>query len=117
MLDGVEADRAKLHRLLHRRMQVRKVEALQKTEHLHVFPPAMLGHAAFHQPAQRRELVRQIPALQRSCLIQGIDLLFDQRQVMNGIENDIFPFPSSEEHTSELQSLMRNKYAVFRLKT
>src|SRR3546814_9259184 len=93
MLDGVEADRAKLHRLLHRRMQVRKVEALQKTEHLHVFPPAMLGHAAFHQPAQRRELVRQIPALQRSCLIQR-----------------------SEEHTSELQSLMRISYAVFCLK-
>ncbi|WP_307960272.1 hypothetical protein, partial [Sinorhizobium medicae] len=31
----------------------------------HVFPPTMLGHAAFHQPAQRGELVRQIPALQR----------------------------------------------------
>src|SRR3546814_7567422 len=27
-----------------------------------------------------------------------------------------YPFPRSEEHTSELQSLMRNSYAVFCLK-
>src|SRR3546814_5400085 len=30
---------------------------------------------------------------------------------------DPFSVPRSEEHTSELQSLMRSSYAVFRLKT
>src|SRR3546814_4782848 len=42
---------------------------------------------------------------------------FDHRAA--GSENDqkpIFPAPRSEEHTSELQSLMRHSYAVFCLK-
>src|SRR3546814_5145867 len=35
---------------------------------------------------------------------------------VQGEPPEIFPFLRSEEHTSELQSLMRNSYAVFCLK-
>src|SRR3546814_116527 len=94
MLDGVEADSSELQGLLHRRMQVRKVETLQKTENLYVLTSAMLCHAALHQPAQRGEFLWQVPPLERRCLIQRIDLLLDQRQVMHRIEDDVFPFPA-----------------------
>jgi len=52
------------------------------------------GHAAFHQAAQRREFLGKVPALERSGLIQRIDLLLDQRQVMDGIEDNVFPVPA-----------------------
>ena len=94
MLDGVEADCAELEGLLHRRMQVRNLEALQQAQDLHILTPAMLCHAAFHQAAQRGEFLGQIPALERCRLIQCIDLLFDQRQVMQGIEDDVLPLPT-----------------------
>ena len=64
MLDGVEADRTKLEGLLHRRMQIGKLEAFQQPQHLHILAPAMLCHARLHQAAQRGELFGQIPALQ-----------------------------------------------------
>lgn len=95
MLDGVEANRSELDRLFDGCMQIGKFEAFQQSQNLHVFPPPMPGHAAFHQPAQRCELVRQVPALEWRCLIQRIDLLLDQRQVMNGIEDDVFTLPAS----------------------
>ncbi|MHA6732359.1 hypothetical protein, partial [Devosia sp. A369] len=40
------------------------------------------------------ELFRQIPALERCRLIQGVDLLLDQRQVMQRIEDDVFAVPA-----------------------
>ena len=94
MLDGVEANRTELEGLLHRRMQVRKLEALQQAKNLHILAPAMLCHAAFHQPAQCGEFLGQVPALERCGLIQRIDLPLDQRQVMERIEDDVFPFPA-----------------------
>src|SRR3546814_8575222 len=44
--------------------------------------------------------------------VKGSDWLGDQ----DAIENMVREAPSSEEHTYELQSLMRNSYAVFCLK-
>src|SRR3546814_3375647 len=45
------------------------------------------------------------------------DLTGDQRKVISEIEAELArPVPRSEEHTSELQSLMRISYAVFCLK-
>src|SRR5690606_2039832 len=94
MFDRVEADRSELESLLHRRMQISKLEAFQQAKNLHVLTPTMLCHAAFHQAAKRGELFRQVPALQGCCLIQRIDLLLDQRQVMQRIEDDVLPLPA-----------------------
>ena len=68
-------------------MQVRKLKGFHETQHLHVLTPGMLRHAAFHQAAQRGELLGQFPALERCCLIQRIDLLHDQRQVCDSGTN------------------------------
>ena len=76
-------------------MQVRKLEALQQAKNLHVFPPAMFCHAAFHQPAQRGELLGQVPALKGRSLIQSIERLLDQRQAMQRIKDEVFPLPAS----------------------
>ena len=89
MLHGVEANRAELQRLLHRGMQIVEAEALQQAQHLHVFAPSGLDHSRLHQAAQSGELGRQIPFGQRCRLIQGVDLLLDQRQVMDRIEDHI----------------------------
>src|SRR3546814_3936604 len=131
-------------------MQSGEVQAFQQPQNLHGLAPAVLVHPRLHQAAQRGELAGQVPALERSSLIQRVDLLLDQRQVMQRIEDDVFAFPAprmagddlaaaadhhrvdvaanpdilmpvgdrdrSEEHTSELQSLMRISYAVFCLK-
>src|SRR3546814_6301949 len=50
--------------------------------------------------------------------IRGLPNRFETRgQIANGIEQIVrFGRPRSEEHTSELQSLMRSSYAVFCLK-
>src|SRR3546814_10347684 len=57
------------------------------------------------------------------ALAAGFTQIFDMRNVAQGIafadkaiEEHIVPFARSEEHTSELQSLMRISYAVFCLK-
>src|SRR3546814_1805314 len=42
--------------------------------------------------------------------------LYHYDAMSRGIVDDDAPYPRSEEHTSELQSLMRNSYAVFCLK-
>jgi len=94
MFDRVEADRAELKGLLHRSMQIGKLEAFQQAQDLHILPTAMLCHPRLHQPAQRGELFGQVPALERCRLIQCIDLLLDQRQVMYRIEDDVFPLPA-----------------------
>src|SRR3546814_15524440 len=57
-------------------------------------------------------LVRQLRALRRPRRAAGV---LDQRDVAFGVDRDGIG-PRSEEHTSELQSLMRISYAVFCLK-
>src|SRR3546814_10320913 len=44
------------------------------------------------------------------------DFFLRQRSYKCAIDTGAMPEPRSEEHTSELQSLMRNSYAVFCLK-
>lgn len=94
MSDRIEADGSELEGLLHRRVKVGKLKVLQQAQDLYILTPAMLGHAALHQTAQRGELFGQVPALERRCLIQRIDLPLDQRQVVHRIEDDVFPFPA-----------------------
>src|SRR3546814_10899831 len=75
----------------------------------------LAGHAVDHAPAldrrARRELVR--PALN---ILVIVDLQEFARVIDESLGERAIPGPRSEEHTSELQSLMRISYAVFCLK-
>jgi len=95
VLDRIEADGAELKGLLHSRMQIGKLEAFQQAQNLHILAPAMLCYAGLHQAEQRGKLFWQVPILKRGSLIQRVDLLFDQRQIMQRIEDDVFPFPTA----------------------
>src|SRR3546814_1921184 len=71
-------------------------------------------YAAMHQALQRRfrRAVEQDGVLPDVLLIDGgAGQVAQARAVLADLGVD-----KSEEHTSELQSLMRNSYAVFRLK-
>ena len=89
MLDGVEADGAHPERGLHRHVQVGEIERLQQPQDLHVLAAAGLEQPRLHQPAQGLELGGQLPAGQRGRLIEGADLLLQQRQVMDRIEDHV----------------------------
>src|SRR3546814_6079010 len=56
---------------------------------LHIFAPAMFVHAPFHQPLQCRERFGQVPALQRRSLVECVDLLLDQREIMERVEDNL----------------------------
>src|SRR3546814_2062701 len=61
---------------------------------------------------------RWLKELERVCRSHDMLLIVDDIQVGCGRTGNFFSFEArSEEHTSELQSLMRNSYAVFCLKT
>src|SRR3546814_6316589 len=65
----------------------------------------------FRSRRARRELVR--PALN---ILVIVDLQEFARVIDESLGERAIPGPRSEEHTSELQSLMRISYAVFCLK-
>src|SRR3546814_3710392 len=62
-------------------------------------------------PAQQRALQRAVLLADRDDLVQRLGLPDSERPPSMGAD-----LPRSEEHTSELQSLMRISYAVFCLK-
>src|SRR3546814_1379256 len=67
------------------------------------------------------ELIESFPAAARSPLVKGFavgrTIFYDvAREWMAGTIDDDAAIDRSEEHTSELQSLMRISYAVFCLK-
>src|SRR3546814_2201341 len=66
------------------------------------------------QPAKHRAQVLEVA---RDQVLDAVDLLpAPAHRKQGGIEQRLAPALRSEEHTSELQSLMRISYAVFCLK-
>src|SRR3954469_21930182 len=89
LLDRIEADRAELHRLHDTGGHDRLLEYLQQPQDLDELLLAAIAHAALEQPPDALEPLGQVPALQRSCLVQRTGLLLQQRQVMLGIEDEL----------------------------
>src|SRR3546814_3412186 len=59
----------------------------------------------------------RVPALLNNAVAAGEPGILDEaREVLQQIDSQQQALARSEEHTSELQSLMRNSYAVFCLK-
>src|SRR3546814_4820754 len=72
-----------------------------------VLPYDLRHHQQMPAPLRRRKVTPQLTAI--GCLTDQIELVM---QVVIELGHDL----RSEEHTSELQSLMRTSYAVFCLK-
>ena len=89
MLDRIVADRAQFQRLFDSPVDMAHPESLQQPQNLDVFALALLAHARFQQPVQGGKLPWQVPALQRSRLVQRANLLFQQRQEVHRIEDHI----------------------------
>src|SRR5690606_38098850 len=90
MRDGIDAYSAQLQRLLYGRMQIGQSEAFQKTQHSHIGAPTQLAHPRVHQPTQCGERRGEFPALERGRLVERIDLVLEQRQVMQWVKDDVF---------------------------
>src|SRR3546814_6443656 len=86
----------------------RQVRALVRQHHVRLEEVAVLGGRALH--VERREAAR-VPAAEALQIVEP-EPLRPQGCAGRAAENVI----RSEEHTSELQSLMRISYAVFCLK-
>src|SRR3546814_5138569 len=77
----------------------------------------------FHPSSDRTPLVRDRPSAARPALAvhgERVSALFETFPNPSASARTVQPvsrFERSEEHTSELQSLMRISYAVYRLKT
>src|SRR3546814_976161 len=73
------------------------------------FGSTIRGRDALPLARDRRHAARPFPSLQASAILTSADCAVEE---VAGASDD----HRSEEHTSELQSLMRNSYAVFCLK-
>ena len=88
LLDRVEADGAEPDRLGDRGGHDLHRDRLQQPQDLDELALAAVAHARLQQMAQVLERLRQIPALQRRGLIEGVRLRLDQRQVMQRVEDE-----------------------------
>ena len=92
MLDGIEADGPAIDAIAHGGGDIADAERLHQPQHLHELALTLAAHPRFEQAAQGRELFRQLPAGERRGLVQRVDLLLDQREVMQRIEDEVLAF-------------------------
>src|SRR3546814_3158461 len=87
-----------------------------------LFPYTTLFRSRRHRrkkrPRPRRKTKRSLPRrlLRKNRLPKKRRLIPNKHEYAGGSEGRSYAAPRSEEHTSELQSLMRISYAVFCLK-
>ena len=94
VLDRIEADRPQPQGLAYGGLDLAERKALQETQDLDVLalagsPVISWAHAGLQETSQGGEGRRQIPAPERGGLVEGADLAFDERQVVQGIEDQI----------------------------
>ncbi len=63
-------------------------QRLQQSQHLDELALAPVAHPGLEQVAQVLEHVRQVPALQRRCLVERVRLGLDQRQIVERIGDE-----------------------------
>src|SRR6476660_7449002 len=82
VLDGIEADGSPRDGVAHRGSNLNGAEYLHQPQNLDELTLTLLTYPGFQKTSQRGELLRQLPASQRRGLVQRVDLLLDQRQVV-----------------------------------
>ena len=104
MLHGVEADGASRNGVTHGRRDLLDLERLHQAQDLHELALALLAHARLEQAAQRGELLGQLPAGQRRGLVERVDLLLDQRQVMQRVEHEVLALVGARMASDHLRA-------------
>jgi hypothetical protein len=89
MFDGIEADHAAGDRFSNSSQHIVETKHLQQAHDLDELALARLAQTGLEQTAQGRELVRQNPSGQRRGLVQRADLPFQQRRVVQRIEDEV----------------------------
>jgi hypothetical protein len=92
MTHCIEADRAELQGVFDSMAYFREIEGLHQLQHLNILAAAMLLEPGFEQTPQFGEAVRQLPTGERSRLVQSPRLLFEQRQIVQRIEDYCLAF-------------------------
>jgi len=83
----IEADRAESQGVFDGVRYFREIEGLHQPQHLNILAAAVLLKSGFEQTAQFGEAVRQLPSGEWSRLIESPRLLFEQRQIVQRIED------------------------------
>src|SRR5271157_4514276 len=91
VLHGIEADCSTRDGVAYRGRDLIGAEYLHQPQNLDELALALLTHSRFQKTPQRGELLRQPPAGQWRSLVERVDLLFDQRQVMQRLEYEVLP--------------------------
>src|SRR5271167_1642076 len=91
MLYGIEADCSARDGIAYRGSDLIGAEYFHQSQNLHKLALTLLAHPGFQKTPQRQELLRQPPAGQRRRLVERVDLLLDQRQVVQRLEYEVFP--------------------------
>ena len=86
VLHGIEADCSTRDGVPYRGRDLIGAEHLHQPQNLDELALALLTHPGFQETPQRGELLRQPPADQRRSLVECVDLMLDQRQVVQRIE-------------------------------
>src|SRR5450432_3289113 len=94
VLHGIEADCSTRDGVAHRGSDLISAEYLHQSQNLHELALALLTHPTFQKTPQRGELLRQLPAGQRRSLVQRVDLLLDQRQVVQRLKYEVLALRS-----------------------
>ena len=89
VLHGIEADCSARNGVAHRGSDLIGAEYLHQPQNLHELALALLAHPGLQKTPQRGELLRQLPAGQRRSLVERVDLLLDQRQVVQRLEYEV----------------------------
>jgi len=89
VLYGIEADCSARDGVAYRGCDLIGAEYLHQPQNLHELAFALLTHSGFQKTPQRGELFRQPPAGQRRSLVERVDLLLDQRQIVQRLEYEV----------------------------
>ena len=74
------------------------VKILHQPQYLDELAPSRGPHPSFYEPPQPMNAIRKSPIVQRRRLIERLGLLFEQRQIMQRIVNEIGRLVTARAH-------------------
>ena len=89
MLHGVEADGAQPHRIPDGGTDFFQTKVFEEPQDLDILAGTGLPHSCLEQPPEVNKLLGQLPAFERCCLLECSGLAFQQRQIMQWMEDQL----------------------------